>query len=136
MTIALTKSMSANNCLKKRHWQVKCHFSKKNQSTAPVDIQSKGMSGWHGKKGKKADLIGVHTKEPPCDEIFLDDVHALHTNEAYTTVCLPVSGSNKGMASLRVKVDTGASRNVLPLHLFRHLYPNGIERQITQLALM
>ena len=32
------------------------------------------------------------------------------------------------MASLQVKVDTGASRNVLPLCLFRHLYPNCIDK--------
>ena len=65
-------------CLKKGHWQAKSHSSKKYQSTAPVDIQSKGMPGQHRKKGKKVDLIGVHTKEPPHDEIFLDDVHAPH----------------------------------------------------------
>ena len=61
-----------------------------------MDNQSKGMHGWHGRKGKKADLVGVHTEEPPCDEVFLDDVHAPHTNEAYTTVCLPALASNKG----------------------------------------
>ena len=81
------------------------------------------MSGQHGKKGKKAHLIGVHAEEPPCDEIFLDDACAPHTNEAYTTVWLPASASNKGMASLKVKVDTRASGNILPLHLFRHLHP-------------
>ena len=50
--------------------------------TTPVDNQSKGTHGQHGRKGKKADLVGVHTEEPPCDEIFLDDVCAPHTNEA------------------------------------------------------
>ena len=111
-------------CLKKGHWQAKCHSSKRNQSTTTVDSQSKGIPGQHGKKGKKADLIGVHTEEPPCDEIFFDNVCAPHTNEAYTTVCLPASASNKGVASLQVKVDPGDSGNILPLHLFRHLYPN------------
>ena len=115
-------------CSKKGHWQAKCCSSKKYLSTAPVDSQSKGMPGWHAKKGKKADLIGVHTEEPPCDEIFLNNVCAPHTNEAYTTVCLPTSASSKGMASHQVKVDTGASRNVLPLCLFRHLYPNCIDK--------
>ena len=59
---------------------------------------------------------------------FTDDVHAPHTNEAYTTVCLPASASNKGMASLWIKLNTGANGNVLPLHLFRHLYPNHIDK--------
>ena len=87
-------------CLKKGYWQAKCCSSKKNQSTAPLDSQSKFIAGQYGKKGKKAELIGVHTEEPSCDEIFLDDVHAPHTNEAYTTVHLPASASSKGMASL------------------------------------
>ena len=55
-------------CLKKGHWQAKCCSSKNSQSTALVDNQSKGMLGWHGRKGKKANLVGVHTVEPPCDE--------------------------------------------------------------------
>ena len=93
-----------------------------------MDSQSKGIPCQHGKKGKKADLIGVYTDEPPCDEIFPHYVHAPHTNEAYTTACLPASASNKGIASLQVKVDTGASRNVPPLFLFRHLYPNCIDK--------
>ena len=39
-------------------------------------------------------------------------------------VQLPVSISSKGMASLHVEVDTGAGGNMLPLHVFQHLYPN------------
>ena len=81
-----------------------------------MDSQSKGTPGWHGQERKKVDVIESHTEEPPCDEIFLDDVHAPHTNEAYTTVHLPASASKKGMASLQIKVDNGASGNVLPLH--------------------
>ena len=110
--------------------------ARKIQSTTPVDSQSKGTSGQYGKKGKKADLIGVYTGEPPCDEIFLDDVHAPHTNEAYTTVHLPALASNMGIASLWVKVDTEASRNVLPMCLFRHPCPDHIDKQVTQMALM
>ena len=124
----LAQESVCKGCLKKGYWQAKCHSRKKNQSTAPVDSQSKGTPGQYRKKGKKADLTGVHTEEPPCDEIFLDDVCALYTNEAYTTVCLPTSASSKGMASLQVKVDTGASGNILPLHLLRYLYPGYIDK--------
>ena len=99
MTNCAAQESACKGCLKKGHWQAKCHSSKNNQSTAPVDNQSKGMHGQHERKGKKADLIGVHPEELPCDEIFLDDVHAPHTSEAYTTVCLTASASNKGMAS-------------------------------------
>ena len=47
-------------------------------------------------------------------------------NEAYTTVQLPASASRKGTASIHVKVDTGAGGNVLPLRVFRCLYPDQI----------
>ena len=94
-------------CLKKGHWQTKYCSSKNNQSTVPVENQWKGMHGQFGMKGKKADLLGVHTEEPLCDDIFLDDVCAPHTNEIYTTVHLPASTSNKGMASLQVKSTLG-----------------------------
>ena len=77
---------------------------------------------------RRLTLLGVHTEEPPCDEIFLDDIHVPHTNEAYTTVHLPASAGNKGMASLQVKVDTWASRNVLPFLCYRHLYPDHVDK--------
>ena len=57
---------------------------------------------------------------------MVGDVRAPQCNEAYTTVQLPASASRKGTASLRVKVDTGAGGNVLPLHVFRCLYPDQI----------
>ena len=59
-------------------------------------------------------------------EIMVGDVHAPWCNEAYTTVHLPASASRKATASLHMKVDTGAGGNMLPLHVFQHLYPNQI----------
>ena len=98
--------------------------------------QIKRYHGWHGGKGMKADLVWVHTEEPPCDEIFLDHVSAPHTNEAYTTVHLPACASNKGMASLRVIVTQGQVK------MFYHCISSNtsilitLTKQITQLALM
>ena len=59
-------------------------------------------------------------------KVMVEDVHAPQCNEAYTTIQLPASASRKGTASLHVKVDTGAGGNVLPLHVFRCLYPDQI----------
>ena len=91
---------------------------------------------WKGEKNQYS--------TPPCDELFVnavncgtigdphpeeivvDDVHAPWCNEAYTMVQLPARTSSKGTASLCVKVDTRAGGNVLPLHVFQHLYPNWI----------
>ena len=60
------------------------------------------------------------------EEIMVRDVCAPQCNEVYTTIQLPASASRKGTASLHVKVDTGAGGNVLPLHVFQHLYPDQI----------
>ena len=57
---------------------------------------------------------------------MVGDVHASWCNKAYTTVQLPASASRRGTASLHIKVDTRAGGNVLPLHVFQHLYPNQI----------
>ena len=57
---------------------------------------------------------------------MVEDVCAPQCNEAYTTIQLPASASRKGTASLCIKVDTRAGGNVLPLHVFRHLYPDQI----------
>ena len=57
---------------------------------------------------------------------MVGDVHAPQCNEAYTTIQLPASATRKGTASLHVKVDTGAGGNVLPLCVFRCLYPDQI----------
>ena len=60
------------------------------------------------------------------EEIVIDDVCAPWCNEAYTTVQLPTRPSSKGTASLYVKVNTRAGGNVLPLCVFKCLYPNQI----------
>ena len=60
------------------------------------------------------------------EEMMVGNVHAPQCNEAYTTLQQPASASRKGTASLHVKVDTRAGGNVLPLHVFQHLYPNQI----------
>ena len=57
---------------------------------------------------------------------MVGDVCTPWCNEAYTTVQLPASASRKGTASLHVKVDTRAGGNVLPIHVFQHLYLNQI----------
>ena len=90
-------------------------------------------------------MVQVNTEEaPPCNEVFIDvvdygtvgdahpeeivvdDVHAPWCNEAYTMVQLSASTSSEGTTSFCIKVDTGAGGNILPLHVFQHIYPNWI----------
>ena len=79
------------------------------------------------------DEIALHYIQPNTtvrhthpEEIMVGDVHAPQCNEAYTTIQLPASASRKGTASLCVKVNTRAGGNVLPLCVFRCLYPDQI----------
>ena len=139
-------SAICKGCSKKGHWHEKCHSSgTASQQLTKSDGAEKAPHCQCCGKGKKADMVQVNTEEaPPCDELFIDavdcgtvgDTHpeeivvdnvcAPQCNEAYTMVQLPASISSKGMASLHVKVNTGAGGNVLPLHVFQCLYPNWI----------
>ena len=131
-------------CSKKGHWHAKCCSSgTASQQPTKSDGAEKAPHHWHHGKGKRAAIVQVSTEETlPCNELFVnavdcgtlgdthpeeivvDDVHAPQCNEAYTMVQLPASNSSKGTASLHIKANTGAGGNVLPLHVFRHLYPN------------
>ena len=135
------------------HWGPKCHGGKPlltRNAPPPRSQQRKSRclprkhnhcQGWNN----KTDTIDVREDHSPQDElalhyiqpnmtiknthpkeIMVKDVCAPQCNEAYTTIQLPASASRKGTASLCIKVNTGAGGNVLPLHVFRHLYPDQI----------
>ena len=48
--------------------------------------------------------------------------------EAYTIVHLPTSNNGKTNISVRVKVDTGAGGNVIPLRVFERLHPRKMDQ--------
>ena len=48
--------------------------------------------------------------------------------EAYTIVHLPTSNNSKTNASVRVKVDTGAGGNVMPLRVLECLHPRKMDQ--------
>ena len=135
------------------HWGPKCCGGKPLQSRnapPPGSQQRKSRcpprthnthQGWKNKTDtidvredhSPQDEIALHhiqhsttTQNTHPEEIMVGDVHAPQCNEAYTTIQLPASASRKGTASLRIKVDTGAGGNVLPLHVFQCLYPDQI----------
>ena len=89
------------------------------------------------------DEIDLHTVNDNLDEIKLDDMVEPQKTEAYTIVHLPTSNNGKTDASVRVKVDTGAGGNVMPLRVFERLHPRkmdqngkpiGLEASKTQLT--
>ena len=142
-----------SKCDKIGHWGPKCCGGKPLQprNAPPPGSQQKksrcpprNHNHCQGQKNK-TDAIDVREDHSPQDEIALHyiqpnmtvrnthpeeimvgDVHAPQYNKAYTTIQLPASASRKGTASLHIKVDTRAGGNVLPLHVFWHLYPDQI----------
>ena len=63
------------------------------------------------------------------DEIIIGDITTGHS-EAFTNVTLPAPAGDKlHEANINVKVDTGAGGNILPLRLFRQMYPEQIDQQ-------
>ena len=76
-------------------------------------------------------MYGIEFDEDPVtamdpDEIIVGDIKTGHS-EAFTNVTLPAPAGDKAHeASIRVKVDTGAGGNILPLRLFCQMYPDQI----------
>ena len=85
-------------------------------ATAPVTGNTKGAPTHDELFIDATNHSSVRNTHPK--EIMVADIWAPQCNEAYTTIQLPASASRKGMASLHVKVDTGAGGNVLPLYVF------------------
>ena len=135
------------------NWAPKCHGGKPLQprnAPPPGSQQRKSRcpprnhNNHHG-QSNKTDTIDVSEDHSPQDEIALHyilpnatvcnthpkeimvgDVCAPQCNEAYTPIQLPASASRKGTALLQIKVDTRAGGNVLPLLVFRCIYPDQI----------
>ena len=112
-----------NKCGHTGHWQAKC------RGGAPPHRQSDKSKPTkrHRQQGKKGrtdlvdlddydshyDEIELHNDD--LDEIKLDDMVEPWKTEAYTIVHLPTSNNSKTNASVKLKVDTGAGGNVMPL---------------------
>ena len=135
-----------NKCGHIRHCKLKCRGG-----APPPKLSGKKQNPGKGKKkiqGKKGhtnlvdvdeydgqyDEIDIHfinvkpdlsfTDDP--DEIKMDDVAKPRKTEAYTIVHLPTSCEGKTNPSVYVKVETRVGGNVMPLRVFKWLYPNQI----------
>ena len=54
------------------------------------------------------------------------DSHSISKDEVYATVNISLPGRDKDKPTLKAKLDTGAQGNVLPLRLYREMYPHNI----------
>ena len=57
------------------------------------------------------------------EEIMIDDFKRPRKTEVYTIVHLPADCEGNTNASVKVKVNTEAGGNVMPLKVFERLYP-------------
>ena len=114
-----------NKCGHTGHWQAKCREGvppcRQSDKTKPTRRHRQ-----QGKKGRtnlvdldeydsQYDEIDLYTVNDNLDEIKVDDMVEPQKTEAYTIVHLLTSNTSKTDASVRVKVDTEAGGNVMPL---------------------
>ena len=130
------KDARCNACGKTGHWKPKCRSTKGNDSKPQQDHRGK-----RGKKPKRADVVDVDddsTLVPThefgigavdLDQLPIDDMNRAGSSEAYTQVQIPSSIPPANRATIRVKVDTGAGGNVLPLRIFKAIHPKCIDRK-------
>ena len=108
------------NCGKMNHWQKVCKSGK-------VQCRSKSP---HGRNKRLINNLEEQNKEdlyadiPTIGTIEINNVENTNkatSEEIFTTI--RVNRKNNGDINLKCKVDTGAQSNILPIHLFRVLYP-------------
>ena len=128
-----------NKCGHTGHWHAKCRggASPHRQSDKSKPTRRHRQQGKKGRTDlfdlneydSQYDEINLQTVNDNLDEIKVDDMVEPWKTEAYTIVHLPTSNSSKTNASVRVKVDTGAGGNFVPLQVFECFHPrkNGSE---------
>ena len=129
------RDLKCMKCHKIGHWQPKCRGGRPPPKT---DDSQRGQRGTRhgtfpprGQSGhnKRTDVVDVGTDDIAQDEItmyrimidedpeeiIIGDITTGHS-KAFTNVTLPAPAGDKAHeASIRVKVDTGAGGNILPL---------------------
>ena len=63
--------------------------------------------------------------EPICVGNINQEIKA-HKDEVFPTVNVNIAGRGKEETTLKAKIDTGAQGNVLPLRIYRNMYPQNI----------
>ena len=152
------KDSKCDKCQKIGHWRPKCRGGRPPPRTQgpPRGQQGTNRGTYKRHTGqKRTDAIDIADGDSPPDEVSLygikfvndhttdvnpteitvGDITTSHS-EAFTNVTLPApAGVKRHEADIRVKVDTGAGGNILPLRVFRQMYPDRIDQQGLPLGL-
>ncbi|CAB3991427.1 transposon Tf2-1 poly [Paramuricea clavata] len=117
---------TCRNCGKLNHWQLVCKSPKsQHRSKSPYRKNKKSINSL-----EKQNETDPYADIPTIGTIEINSVenhNNITSEEIFTT--LRVNRKNNGDINLKCKVDTGAQSNVLPIDLFRVLYPELINAE-------
>ena len=148
-----TKDSVCSGCGCTGHWQLCCRSSGGPQATKKPEGTEKKQGGYccnHWQCGYRwTDVVDVGADHnPQLDEVNMAGVALLHghewlgadpeyitvadikTNmrtEAFTTVKMPADIGPNQLGRVHCKVDTGAGGNVMPLCVFKKLFPSWLD---------
>ena len=116
---------TCRNCGKLNHWQLECKTPKsQHRSKSPYRKNKKSINSL-----EKQSENDPYADIPTIGTIEINSVENYNTTSEEIFTTLRVNRKNNGDINLRCKVDTGAQSNVLPIHLFRVLYPELINAE-------
>jgi len=143
---------TCTKCKKIGHWAIKCHagvqkgrYDETRPRSRPRSKQrrwsrSRSRSRPHSRsrsvhRFKRPDRKSLHESHAVDDEVVesfesltFNEVTGSNCNdEAYATLNIKLPRA-PAQHKLRLKVDTGAPRNTLPLRLYREMFPDNIDR--------
>nr|XP_006823887.1 PREDICTED: uncharacterized protein LOC102805367 [Saccoglossus kowalevskii] len=105
-----------HKCGKMNHWQSVCKSSKKIQNRP---TQRRNRQQIHD--------IGYNTDMTEEETLTIGTIHANDNREEVYTLLQIERAELTQKINLKCKVDTGAQSNVLPLRLFRNIFPDKID---------
>jgi hypothetical protein len=128
------KTSKCNFCSTVGHWEKQC--LKKQKSNNSCEIRPRRPPtphrGSHKSRQRKVDVVAYDTKEEMTeyeyDSIGVGVIVAIESirNEAYTKIASRLNSEDRCRRTVKVKVDTGAQGNTLPLRIYHQLFPDDI----------
>ena len=132
---------TCRTCGKQNHWQKVCRSGKQPSNTFKPNHTRNSRSRSKSRnrnQNKRVNAVNQNDDEShvedmlDLDQLRFESIHINHVSkvtkrdEAYADVGIKLEGI-ANPATLKVKVDTGAQGNVLPIRIFRRMYPKKLD---------